>query len=208
MSTLSLRSYLVRDGDTLQMIAQVQMGDASRWLEIAVLNDLSHPYITRRGESYPKTVTTGDKILLPIEIVSGRSTEAIVDQSDELLYGSDLLLESSGGYGGELSVDQYGDLAIASGLASLRQDLRHRLIVPYGSLPYHPEYGSDLSSIIGRKLDTNMIEKATLEVSKVLRSDPRVVDIVDLVVRKIQTGVSISCKVLTSAASLDFKENV
>ena len=47
----AVRRYMVVQGDTLQSIAQTQIGDAARWGDIALLNDLSYPYLSS-DESY------------------------------------------------------------------------------------------------------------------------------------------------------------
>lgn len=44
------RQYSVRDGDTLGRIAAGQLGDGSRWPEIARLNNLRSPYSVRVGQ--------------------------------------------------------------------------------------------------------------------------------------------------------------
>jgi len=50
------RKYLVRKGDIgLMQIARVQLGDVSKWREIARLNHLEHPYV----------INIGQEILLP-----------------------------------------------------------------------------------------------------------------------------------------------
>jgi phage baseplate assembly protein W len=41
-----LKQYMVVEGDSLPSIAQSQLGDATRWPEIAMLNGLSYPYLS------------------------------------------------------------------------------------------------------------------------------------------------------------------
>lgn len=50
------RSYTVRSGDTLSLIAARELGDMSRWQEIATLNDLEDPDL----------ITVGQTLLLPV----------------------------------------------------------------------------------------------------------------------------------------------
>lgn len=40
------RYYAVSQGETLQQIARVTLGDAERWIELAALNNLRYPYIS------------------------------------------------------------------------------------------------------------------------------------------------------------------
>jgi hypothetical protein len=49
-STHSNRTYTVRSGDTLSSIAAHQLGDASRWREIATLNNLRDPDSIKVGQ--------------------------------------------------------------------------------------------------------------------------------------------------------------
>jgi len=41
-----VQTYMVHDGDTPQSIMQKFTGEAERWIELVVLNDLDYPYIT------------------------------------------------------------------------------------------------------------------------------------------------------------------
>ena len=50
------KSYTVKDGDRLDSIAASQLGDASRWVEIAMLNGIDDPTTIKTG----KTLTIPD----------------------------------------------------------------------------------------------------------------------------------------------------
>jgi hypothetical protein len=45
------KSYTVQEGDRLDSIAATQLGDASRWTEIAMLNDIDDPTKLSKGQS-------------------------------------------------------------------------------------------------------------------------------------------------------------
>jgi nucleoid-associated protein YgaU len=51
-----LRTYTVQSGDTLSGIAQQQLGDASRWPEIFLLN---------RSIRHPDRISPGQVLILP-----------------------------------------------------------------------------------------------------------------------------------------------
>ncbi|MEV7675133.1 hypothetical protein [Streptomyces sp. NPDC088752] len=69
-----------------------------------------------------------------------------------------------------------GDLALGeggyrflTGAARIRQDLALALAEPYGHDPYHPEYGSVLSSYIGEPLTEELEMLVRSEVVRVLQ---------------------------------------
>jgi len=50
----SVKPYQIKQGDTLQGIAYSQLGDPSKWQEIAIFNKLTYPYINETGGSLGK----------------------------------------------------------------------------------------------------------------------------------------------------------
>ena len=54
---MAKRLYIVQSGDSLSIIARDQLGDLSRWPEIAYINSISKPY----------TIQPGQTILLPVD---------------------------------------------------------------------------------------------------------------------------------------------
>lgn len=56
----TVREVRIERGDTLERIAQRELGDAVRWIEIVVLNDLKPPYISDTG---------GDSVRKPGEVI-------------------------------------------------------------------------------------------------------------------------------------------
>ena len=44
--TTTILRHIVRQGDTLERLAQEFMGDAGSWLQLAILNGLNYPYLT------------------------------------------------------------------------------------------------------------------------------------------------------------------
>lgn len=54
---MAKKLYTVQRGDSLSIIARDQLGDISRWREIAYINSLSAPYVIQPGQL----------ILLPVD---------------------------------------------------------------------------------------------------------------------------------------------
>ena len=53
---MAKRLYTVKAGDSLSIIARDELGDISRWPEVAYINSISAPY----------TIFAGQNILLPV----------------------------------------------------------------------------------------------------------------------------------------------
>jgi len=179
--------YTIKYGDTIRMIAQRELGNADLWTEIIALNNLSYPYISDTPAD--GVVTPGDTIYLPV-----LDTEDI--PAEEVSFGTDLALSTdkinlSYYRGGDLTVAVDGDYQLVSELDCLRQDLAHRKMTPLGTVPYHPSYGSNLTTIVGSKKDENWRIKARLEVERTIKCDPRVTDVRDVTIEDLPTGIRI-----------------
>ena len=61
----SVREVTIMQNDILERIAQRELGDASRWVELVVLNDLTAPFISEAGGS--GVLRPGDKILVGVD---------------------------------------------------------------------------------------------------------------------------------------------
>lgn len=202
--------HQIVDGESVQSIAAKYLKDASRGLEIAVLNDLDYPFITRISEVPPartKTMTAGDIILVPIQVDNTLDLKDVSDDLDSVTLGADILLQAdlsalSLASGGEFQANTYLDLQLASGVDTLIQDLLHRLMTSPGSLPYHPSYGSKFLLIVGQKNNTEWRQKAVIELCRTFRCDPRVKDVYNVKLSNVPTGLAIECTV--STADLEF----
>jgi phage baseplate assembly protein W len=99
--------------------------------------------------------------------------------------GTDLFLSTnklnlSDNSGGDLNIDTEGDYQLVSGIDCLIQDTSHRLMTELGSHPYHDNYGSELSFFVGNVSDDTWNIKASLEVQRTLKCDPRITDVGDV----------------------------
>lgn len=194
-------THIVRIGDSIQRLA-IQYG-ISDWREIVFLNGLEYPYIDSafvKSEEYQgntKVAKVGDSILVPAAYESPAIVSSDISALEKFTYGSDLdiyaydetnklavRLEEKG----ELSADKTGDLAIAAGVANLRQRLIIRLGVPKGSFILHPEFGSELHKLIGLKDTQQNRTKIQLEVQRCILSDPLVKGLNALTTYKVGSG--------------------
>ncbi len=126
-------------GDTLQIFADREMGDANRWPELVWINSLTHPYITDDPERVsPGVVLVGTflKVPAPVGVYSS--------SADYRIYERDCALT-----GKLLTADAGGDLLVASGIDNLKQQLSHVVVTPRGQAIRHPEYGCMIWRLLG-----------------------------------------------------------
>lgn len=157
----NIRHAAVQHGDTLQRVALRELGDASRWIELLVLNDLRAPYLAEEGA--PGVLAYGDWIKVP---APGSSVSASLNTGDVL--GTDLVLTR-----GRLSAVE-GDLALVSGVPNFAQALSFRVTVEKRELGFHPEYGCWVRSLLGDIGGAPSARLAAFYVKSALEEDPRV----------------------------------
>lgn len=177
----SLEVTRVIPGDTLQTIAAAQLGDASRWRELAILNGLSAPFISEAG--LPGTLRPGDEILIPSNLASPevRGTQATLGVPPsrplrEQLYGADFGVRDAGNSGlakFDLVLDPTGtDFAVVSGVNCVVQGIQTRLATTVGSIPFYPNVG--IQAEIGRPNREGVRTLLEADIASQIISDPRV----------------------------------
>lgn len=179
----NVRYAEVRYGDDLRKIALRELGDASAWLDLVVLNRLRPPYIARLPGN--GVLAYGDRIAIPasISIVSADTDEAAV-------YGTDIRL-----FNRRIGVDA-GDIALVSGLPNLRQALTLRVMVGKRELMFHPTFGCYVRSLLGRVTGPTAAQLAAFYVKSALLEDDRVDTVPSCIAEVVGDQVKVSVKVV------------
>lgn len=191
------KNYTIVQGDTLQLIAQAHMGAMSEWVTLAQYNNLRHPYITENPEdkiTNHKIVVVGDTIVIPMDMEGTREEDYTMTLDsrnivEEIALGRDFCLTKNLIYASthgthdeilELTTAPNGGIGYVKGMNNLRQALLQRLWTKRGTLPLHPQYGSDLHQFIGSRVTKELMVRVALEIEATCRVDPRVSDITDI----------------------------
>lgn len=183
------KTYVLHEGDTLQMLAQIELGSVDRWRELVSINNLVYPYIVKTNAEKVKNpeglVTYGDIIKLPL---ANSVTELKIDdfgaEDQQYIYDTALGLDLKMNINSDLGLDDEiaylaedkvtGDIIATSGLSNLRQSLVMRLLTRQGSLLRHPQYGTRLLDYIGDKVSSDSLDMAQDEIIRTCRTDERV----------------------------------
>lgn len=185
--------HTVIAGDNLQQLAQRYLGDASRWMEIAILNDLNYPFLwgsARDGSTPAKVKAIGETLTIPVDETIEDTPVSELQQGYDRILGEDIDVFSGlyNLYGtsyinlsdveqAEMTADSYGDLHTVKGIKNLQQALLMRLMTPQGALLHHPDYGSQFHRLLGTLGSPTQLQKIKIELERVIRSDQRVEDV-------------------------------
>lgn len=161
-----VRAITLGQGDSLRTVALRELGDASRWAELARLNDLHIPFIVaswRPADRLAHTLIWGDTLQVPW-VRQTRYAPTPVAR-----FGADLALVA-----GDLLATLGGDLALVAGRANVVQSLAHRVRTPRGELNYHPRYGCHVHLALGLPGGPFASLMASAWVHEALREEPRI----------------------------------
>lgn len=126
-------------GDTLQIIAAREMGDANRWAELVWINSLTHPYLTDDPDlSSNSVLLTGSLIKVPAP-----SNTPVEDSGRAQVFGRDVLMRN------KKLVVEGGDFSVASGVDNLKQQITHAITTPRGQMLRHINYGCLVWRLLG-----------------------------------------------------------
>lgn len=154
--------------DTLQRIAERELGDAARWVDIAALNGLLPPYLTGNpAEVSDKVLLYGALLLVP----APRPT-VLASLDPALVFERDLSLRA-----GQLTASG-GDFELFDGVPNLKQALIHAVSTEKGELLFHRDYGCDVARLKGELNGPVADLLAAAYVSSTLKADSRVKEVI------------------------------
>lgn len=129
------------------------------------------------GGSNKRILTIGDTIYIPSEDGNNVAESADIETMLNLLGGEDLALEPMTGYERSFTADGFGDIKSVNGLANIEQAVIDRLMTEKGELPLHPEYGTDLATVIGTAQTPYSAKLAEIEIYESLAYEDRITDV-------------------------------
>jgi phage baseplate assembly protein W len=163
------RVLTLQQGEDLRAIATRELGSATRWVEIARINNLRLPFIIasyRPADRLPHTLVWGDQFLIPW------SANADLPPTMLSTYGRDVAMDH-----GQFQSTPGGDLATVGGVENMTQALTHRVRTLLGELTYHPRYGCNVILALGLPAAPFSSLMASAWVQEALKAEPRVFQI-------------------------------
>lgn len=213
---MAIQSKIITQGENLLSLAAEYLGDSAQWQEIAILNDLDYPFIVPidyEPFGTEKVLKVGESIHLPVNVDPNSIIEP--DKYGDYGLGLDLMVLPNTGSIYSTNMDEgqlqanNGDLSLSVGIDCLRQDLLHRLLTPKGSIPWHPNYGSEISNLIGDKMISENVELIQVCVQECIYEDDRIEEITDITVYAYDTAIWMEARMsLVSGETLELKEQV
>ena len=160
---------------SIKVLAVRFLGSAGRWKEIALLNNLTAPYVSPSGDGVT-VLRPGQSIKIPAPSQDdGSDVNQVFDMStaqqreDAYRYGRDLLVDEETF---DLRVDDRGDLATVEGTQNLRQALLVKIHTSPGGLRLHPWFGFGVTP--GEGIAIDRLSRYHLQARETLLSDTRI----------------------------------
>ena len=168
----------------LERLAQTYLNDATRWVEIAELNDLRTPYVIQdQSDTTTNVVHPGQPILIPVNPTVGFSKLPVGAEitSEQLTafeknLGTDLKLTP----GFDLALGNDQDLQIVSGAPNVAQAVVLKLGIEQGELVNNPTIGVGIK--VGNIMpDLNQVRN---DLIKTLTQDNRISAVTNLTINR------------------------
>lgn len=174
------REIAISHGDTLPALAARELGDARRWIDLAIANQLAAPYISEEG--LPGTARPGQRLLVPttdtatqVQQVRSAGDPAQGASQLETVFGRDLEIEQYADGTYDYVVDDvHGstDVRTVAGPANLAQATTVILSTERGTNVLYRDVGYD--RLVGRRGTVERIVEARSRIVEAIQRDPRV----------------------------------
>lgn len=185
------KKHIVKYGESPQIIAEREMGDASKWIELVKKNNLQYPYIVdtpeEKNTNYKHLVTLGDTLIIPEEkTLADIDTDTLNNYDkrvlEEIVLGNDLAVEINPKNSIHATEDEIleltgngkGDIDLVRGRNNIIQMLYLRLLTPKGSLALHPDYGSNIQYLMGKPNNMETAYDINSTIQECLEGDSRI----------------------------------
>lgn len=189
----AVRQIKLPAGTSLERLAQIELGDSTRWGEIVEVNNLKAPYVSDDPqEARDGVLKAGSNILIPTPVLNGfsqapngKENKLTIGMSElEKSLGVDFKIDSSF----DLVMSSSGDLEIIAGAENMAQGTILKLSYDPGDVMAYPELGAGIQ--IGKKFPP--IEDLKDRVTNTLLQDSRVQRVADLALRRESSGLFIT----------------
>lgn len=198
--------------EDIRACARRLLGDARRWTDLVVINDLRPPYISieggdgvlRPGDSimYPSRASGATQGELTTEVNPSLSeqenTTAVQTGELQRAYGRDIGLKSVDGALdlADFAINNRGDLSTIVGIPNVQQAVRIKFATEQGELPAHPYFGGLFP--IGSKATIASFNEYRINAIATIRSDSRIERVENLQFNVVGDTLSISAKLALS----------
>lgn len=160
--------YVVKGGDTLQSIAQDQLGDEALWPHVASVNDVEDN----------EDLTAGMMLVIPVTSTATSNKDDYILTEDRARdpYGADIAINTDG----SLAVTDNGDLATLTGMQVILQAIDIALSTPAGALIKQSAYGLIVS--VGQPGVSMAVRYLRMNIKSTLLQDPRIESVDNLII--------------------------
>lgn len=192
LSEQAVKQVKLQAGMSLERLAQIELGDSTRWGEIVEVNGLKPPYISDDpNESRDGVLKAGSNILVPSpvqngfsQVPSGKVNKLTANMSElEKSLGVDFKVDSKF----DMVLSSSGDFELVAGADNMAQATVLKLSYEPGEVMLYPEIGSGLT--IGKKFPP--IADIKDRITNSLLQDARVSKVADLSLQRDNSGLYI-----------------
>lgn len=161
----------VPDFDTGPLTAEVQLRITTT---LTATFPVDSTTVTLYNAAYDTGIVLGTGGILRVPVSAGAAGSLTLAPSAQAQaqFGTDIEI-NSGRYGG-VFVFANGDFAVVSGVGNLTQALTNRLTTRKGRLLLHRDYGTILSSVVGKGSAPLLAMAAMTDAAQAALSDPRI----------------------------------